>query len=294
MIYNVGRMRPPASKVANKRIPRRKVHETELENRLGLDVPWIESRWQGGKRIVDSIAPEELPQSIRDMFNPGEIKEVESNLDSLVVAGCQRPVLYYCLAQLSDEAKAIREGRRELSVPNEDGEYRLLEKRAKERPYATREELEAVTNNADKTRHILHQYKRELLLAADTGELHSPLGETVVEDVEALQLIEESLHWVASLARAYTPPMIDKLLEAKGYIFLTMYVMAHADGRKSPGQRKAMRDEALKELVGKFYDKGPEPSDLREKLRRFERDYPRPYKLLKSKLDDLHRFHRKR
>lgn len=286
-------MDPPVSKAPKQRIPSKKVHEIELENRLGLDTPWIESRWQGGKRIVDSIAPEELPQSVRDMLNGNEIKEVESSLDSIVVAGCQRPVLYYCLAQLSDEAKAIREGRRELSVPDEDGEYRF-KGWAKERPYATREELEAVRNNADKTRHILHHFRRELLLAAHAGELHSPLGETVVEDVEALQLIEESLHWVASLAQAYTPPLLDKLLEAKGYIFLTTYVMAHADGRKSPGQRKAMRDRALQDLVGKFYERGQESSDLREKLLRFKRDYPRLYKLLRSKLDELHRFHQKR
>lgn len=273
------------------RISRKKVHESELEARLGLDVPWVDVVEKRGKWIDESVAPTDLPESIRAMFDAGEIKEVESCLDSLAALGCQRPVLYFCLEELSDDAGAFREGRKRVSVADEDGEYETLDKWDEGHPYGSRKELEHLIANADLTKHLVHRYRSELLLAAQTGEHRPPGGETELDDVEALSQLEKNLGWVSRLAQEYTPPFLDKILKSKGYLFLTAYVTRYANTKKDPGQRMPARDKTLESLMGKFNDTGQKASDLREKLRKFERDYPRLYKLLIKDLDNLHRFH---
>ena len=62
----------------------------------------------------------------------------------------RRPVLYFCLEELSPEAAAIREGRRRMSVPEKDGEYRSARRADGRRPLATREHMEAVRNKAER------------------------------------------------------------------------------------------------------------------------------------------------
>ena len=108
---------------------------------------------------------------------------------------------------------------------------------------------------------------------------------------DALSLLKESLSWVASLAGAYTTPFEKTLLKSKGLLFLTAYVLGYADARKVRAQRWMGVKRELAGLASLVTKKKWSPSDLRGKLRKFERDYPRLHKLLLRKLDELHRFH---
>jgi hypothetical protein len=115
---------------------------------------------------------------------------------------------------------------------------------------------------------------------------------TVPEDADdALSLLKESLVWVSSLAEAYTAPFEKTLLKSKGLLYLTAYVLAHADAREIRGRRGDGVDTALVGLASMVSGRTWSPSDLREKLRKFEKDHELLYKLLVHKLDELHRFH---
>ena len=189
-------MSPPASKspkgkkTKKARIERRKVSEALLADRLGLYDEWVERWQQGSKCVEESLVPSNLPQFVRKR-TPAEIMDVERNVKRLVAAGCRRPVLYFCVEELSPEAPAIRAGRRRRSVPGKDGEYGLLAVREEERPHATREDMEAVRNKA----RLIHRHQRELLLVGDTREVPLPSGiMTVPENADdALSLLKESL-----------------------------------------------------------------------------------------------------
>lgn len=287
-------MRSPTSKTPKKnRIDRREIDEALLADRLGLNDEWIERWEQGSKCVEESLAPTELPRFIRTKLDRDDIKDVERDVQRLVAAGCLRPVLYFCLEELSPDAAAIRVGLRRMSVPGKDGEYDLLSQREKERPHATREDMEAVSNKAKAARHQIHVYQRELLLVADAKEHPLPSGiMTVPENAEdALALLKDSLTWVSSLAEVYTAPFEKTLLKSKGLLYLTAYVLSHADARKIRGQAQAGVDNALAGLASSVSGKEWSLSDLREKLHKFEQDHQSLYKRLMHKLAELHRFH---
>jgi hypothetical protein len=286
-------MRSPTPKTPRTRVPRRRIEEALLEERLGLHDEWVE-RWEhGGRCVEESLAPAGLPPFIHATLSRHKVYRVEEYLNRLVAAGCSRPVLYFCLEELGPEAAAIREGRRRLSVPEKDGEYRLLDVRDGGRPLATREHMEAVRNKAEAARRLIHRHQRELLLVADTHEFNLPSGmPTVPLDIdEALSLLKDSLSWVASLAEGYTAPFEKTLLKSKGLLFLTAYVLRHAAPRKVAGGRRDGVDKALAGLASLVTKRKFSPSDLRGKLREFGKDHPRLHRLLVRKLDELHRFH---
>jgi hypothetical protein len=288
-------MRSPTSKTPSKeRVPRRRVEEALLADRLRLNDEWVERWEEGGKCVEESLAPAGLPPFIRDTLGRGkDYYDVEGHIRRLVKAGCLRPVLYFCLEQLSPKAAAVRQGRRRKSVPGEDGEFTLADERTEGRPLATREDMEAVRNKAEAARRLIHRYQRELLLVTDTKEFRLPSGmPTVPEDADdALSLLKESLSWVSGLAEAYTKPFERTLLKSKGLLYLTTYVREHADARKIRGRRDKSVDTALAGLASLVTKRAWSPSDLRAKLRKFEADHPRLHKLLVRKLDELHRFH---
>ena len=287
-------MRSPTSKTPRKeRVPRRRVEEALLEDRLRLNDEWVERREEGGKWVEESLAPDGLPPSIRAMLGPRKADDVEGHIRRLVKAGCLRPVLYFCLEELSPEAAAIREGRRRKLVPGNDGEFSPAAERTEGRKLATREDVEAVRNKAEAARGLIHRHQRELLLVADTNEFRLPTGmEAVPKDADdAFWLLNESLSWVASLAGAYTAPFEKTLLKSKGLLHLTAYVLAHAEAKEIRGRRGDGVDTALAGIACLVTKRTWSPSDLRAKLRKFEKDHPRLYKRLVRKLDELHRFH---
>ena len=286
-------MRSPTPKTPVAKVSRRRVEEALLAERLGLHDDWVVRREQGGKWLEESLAPDRLPPFIRATLGQDRTYEVEGHVRWLEKAGCRRPVLYFCLQELSPDAAAMREGRRRKLVPGNDGEFNPTAEWTEKQKLATREDLESVWDNAVKTRRLIHKYQRELLLVADTNEFPLPRGMTTVpEDADdALALLKESLSWVARLAGAYTKPFEKTLLKSKGLIFLTAYVLAHADAREILGRRGDGVDTALADLASMVSGRTWSPSDLREKLRKFEKDHERLYKLLVRKLDELHSFH---
>jgi hypothetical protein len=233
-------MRSPTPKTPLAKVSRKRVEEALLAERLGLHDDWVERWEQGGEWLEGSLAPAELPQFIRDTLGRGnDYDEVEGHIRRLEKAGCRRPVLYFCLEELSPDAAAMREGRRRKLVPRNDSEFNPPAEWAEGRKLATHETLEAVGGNAEKTRRLIHEHQRELLLVADTNEFPLPRGMmTGPEDAaETLSLLKESLSWVARLAGAYTAPLEKTLLKSKGLLFLTAYVLAHADARKVKERR---------------------------------------------------------
>jgi hypothetical protein len=153
--------------------------------------------------------------------------------------------------------------------------------------------MEAVGNKAKAARRLIHRHRRELLLVADAEEDPPPSGimtEPVIAEY-VLALLEDSLTWVSSLAEAYTAPFEKTLLKSKGLLYLTAYVLAHVDARKIRGRRGDAVGDALAGLASVVSRRTWSPSDLLAKLHKFEKDHPRLYKLLVSKLGELHRFH---
>jgi hypothetical protein len=286
-------MRSHTPKTPMAKVSRRKVEEALLAERLGLHDDWV-VRWeQDGKWLEESLAPDRLPPFIRATLGQDKTDDVEGHITWLEKAGCRGPVLYFCLEELSPDAAAMREGRRRRSVPGNDGDFNLSAERTEARALATRQDMKAVRNKAEATRRLIHIHQRELLLVADTNEYRLPSGMvTQPEDPEdALSLLRESLSWVAKLAGAYTTPFEKTLLKSKGLLFLTAYVLAHADARKVRGRRWMGVKKELATLGSLVTKKKWSPSDLRGKLRKFEHDHPRLHKLLLRKLDELHRFH---
>lgn len=286
-------MRSPTSKTPMTKMSRKKVEEVLLADRLGLDDEWVERWEQGGKCVEESLAPAGLPPFIHTTLSRPKVYRVEEYLNRLVAAGCRRPVLNFCLEQLSPEAVAAREGKRWRSVPREDGELDLLVEPMEGRPLATREDMEAVRTKAKATRRLIHRYQRELLLVADTNAFGLPTGmEAVPKDADdTFWLLNESLSWVCNLAEAYSKPFEKTLLKSKGLLYLTAYVLTHADIRETRGRRGNGVDTALAKLASLFTKRELSPSDLRAKLRKFKNDHPRLYKLLVHKLGELHHFH---
>jgi hypothetical protein len=110
---------------------RRRMTETLLEERLGLNHDWVE-RWEGGdgKWREESLAPSELPKFIEARIEQTskkgrtaktvqnkleveravekETKHVNIAIDQIVAGGGCRPVVYYCLQELSPEAEEYR------------------------------------------------------------------------------------------------------------------------------------------------------------------------------------------
>ena len=109
---------------------------------------------------------------------------------------------------------------------------------------------------------------------------------------DAFWLLKESLSWVSSLAKAYTKPFEKTLAEVQGTP-LPDRLRAGACGRKEgPGAASGTAwTGQLAGLASLVTKREWPPSDLRAKLRKFEKDHPRLHKLLVRKLDELHRFH---
>lgn len=260
---------------------RKKVAERLLRERLGLDEDWVNRDDDGNAHL-----PSALPQFLAQKHSRLALKALEEDLDRLVEAGCRRQALYFCLAQLNPEAGWSRQ----LS--------------------ATKEDMEAVANKAKAARKLIQRYRDELLLAASASQQGLPGGmfTTLPDPDEAISVLTNSLTWVSSLVDSYAAPFEKTLLKSKGLLYLTLYVSVHADARRSRTpdsqrvigttviQRRARRsklgtiapDHALASVARLCTSKRWSPSDLREKLKRFQRDFPSLYTKMKSKMLELH------
>ena len=295
---------------ATERTNRRAISEALLAERMGLNDPWIERWEEDGVWREDSCLLGQLPRFIRKMLNEDEIATVENRVDQLVAAGCQRPVVYFCLEQLSPAAEWSRSGGHLKGVQAQQGEE--LAPRKQMRSIATREDMATVASNARAARKEIHKQKSELSIAAEALRYALPVGFfTSAENPEdALLFLESALSWVAKLADAYATPMVSTLIKSKGLLYLAMYVGRHADegklrgkktdcvlpdSKKASGDRRARRTHlpaanVLVDLLSKIMgaDQSWSPSELKDKVESFRQDHPRLHKLLDKRLSELH------
>lgn len=299
-----------------KPIDRKRISETLLADRLGLNEPWIERWEEGGKWREDSYMPDRLPAFIRKNHEKGQIEDIEGEIERLATAGCRRQVVYFCLAQLSPEAAWLRGGGEREPVFKSgrvaavvDADYWVQ----REQRLATRQDLEAVANTAKAARKQIHRYQRELALIAESTDCPLPSGFMCQPEsaVDTLALLRDSLTWAATLADAYTAPFESTLLKSKGLLYLTLYVSMFAHRKKLRGSRlnSLHRDSSMPSgtlrsrgtflaespftsLANVFTDKDKDwsASDLQRKLNGFREDHPRLYKRLAEKLKELHDF----
>jgi hypothetical protein len=295
-----------------KKIDRKEIDEAVLSERLGLRQDWID-RWErDGEWVQESSAPDQLPAFIRNASGKIEIAQAEAAIDRLVVAGCNRRVVYFCLEQLSPAAMEIRSGTEWSAEPGKDGEDDSVHRRG--RKLKPSEDLNKLATKAKAVRKEIHLYQRELLLAAQTNVHPLPVGITTRPELaeDTIALLESSLSWIVKLAEGYAAPYETTLLKSKGLLYLTAYVWMYAESGKLRGPQhlaakdigaanrpevRARRDvhpqdAALASVAtlcsGK--DGGWSPSELYAKLDTFQTDHPRLYALLYSKLKELHDF----
>lgn len=307
---------PKTKTPKTKKLDHKQVSEVLLPDRLGLNEEWIERWEENGEWKVECSAPDQLPEFIRKGRKKPEIEEIEDDIERLVAAGCNRRVIYFCLQQLSPAAIWLRAGGDRKSVEDKRAgltddlreDNTLL---ARQEKLATREDLEAVVAKAWATRELILKHQRELLLTADAAEISLPRCLTARLELaeDALELLANSLTWVAKLAEAYTAPMETILMKSKGLLYLALYVSVYADPKKlrsakvsqvlkdssrASGDVRAKRvsapGNALADVATRCAGEPWSISDLREKLKGFEAEHPQLYDKLRSKLIELHRF----
>ncbi len=194
----------------SEQIDRKKISEELLADRLGLNDDWIDRWEEDGEWREESCAPDQLPEFIRKGHNKKEeIEDIENHIERLVAAGCSRRVVYFCVSQLSADAEWLRAGGDRKSIPDRragiaDNQPKDNTLQKRQQKLVTREDMEAVVNNAKTTRQLIQRHQRELLLVVDAAEHSLPRGLTTRLELaeDALALLEDSLTWLAKLAEA--------------------------------------------------------------------------------------------
>lgn len=200
---------------------RKWITERWLADRLGLDEDWFDWREKGHEVIAEPFAPEELPPFIQAKIEKDvrsglkaklerEIKEnikqdindVNNLVQRLVGAGCCKPVVHFCLAQLSPEAERRRskgelvtflpskKSRAGSDSPSAKAPFRVPGEELRtpasldagsladddkpflmvRRPLATRDNVKEVAKAAMKAKGCVRKYERELWLVASAVE----------------------------------------------------------------------------------------------------------------------------
>src|ERR1035441_1766091 len=217
---------------ATERASRKAINEALLAEMLGLNDLWIERWEENGILREESCALDQLPEFLKRKLNEGEVEALEYRVDQLVAAGCQRPVVYFCLLQLSPAVERMRSGWHLVGKPSWPGEdYKAEEE---QRSVASRENMSSLAANARAVRSQIRRFTSDISLVAKASGIALPacLSHSMGSVDDALDLLENSLTWVAKIAEAYTAPMTKTLLKSKGLLYLTLYVSRHADQRK--------------------------------------------------------------
>lgn len=316
---------------------RKRISDVLLEERLGLDHDWVDKWEQNGKLIEESLAPSELPRfiparieqnakkgrtmrTVQDKVEvqrlvKGEMRDLNSAIDQLVAGGCRRPVLYYCLEELSPESEEYRLRGAKIGASKEllsklpprveaaDEELDIPAVTVRS-PLATRDDLGKVARAAENARAMIFQYRRELrLLAQDAGVSSKfPVPDGITGGWKAIEVLQELLTWAARVSDQYSAPLQTNLFKSKGLLFLAAYVELVAEKYKISGRALAKMHGAVATLADIVMTKDEEggegeiekhwsPSDLILKLNSFEQDSPRLHQKLLRNLRELHEFH---
>jgi hypothetical protein len=276
----------PKAELIDKKIVRKRISELLLIERLHLDQEWLDPENVGGR------LPKGLPRRLKKR-SPREIKEVEQRLDQLVARGCNRRVLYWCLARFGPREDFFRRGGTKV-LPLEDDE--LGEVKFVFSKLATREKIAPLVEHSTNALEYVRKFRKELLLAADVLMEECPLpedpwAEGPCDPVEALTQLQSSLKWVRQLASCWATPQETTLMKSKGILYLLVYVAIHSEpvnaGIREPRRKKRgkahtteppkLMPETAKSIAHIAFLCGEMdlvPADLPIKLKRFRKEHP--------------------
>lgn len=257
-----------------------------LTERLHLDQEWLDPENIGNR------LPKGLPKRLKTR-SPREIKAVEQKLSQFTARGCNRRVLYWCLARLGRRQDFYRKGGTKVVPLEEDesGEVKFVASKL-----ATLQEMKPLVDAVAKARRNISKFRKELLFAADVLAEECPLpdglwAEGPSDPVEALTVLLNSLKWAQQLVSCWATPLETTLMKSKGILYLLVYVSLHADsmdtvvtgtGRRTrvpvhatePTALTPEIAEALADIAHLCGDMDLVPADLPIKLKRFRKEHP--------------------
>ena len=214
----------PKTGSVDKKIVRKRISEVLLTERLHLGQEWLD------RDNVRSRLPKGLPKRFKTL-RPDEIKAIEQNLSRFTTRGCDRRVLYWCLARMGPQEDFFRLGGMKVPPLEEDESGKVRDVYSK---LATREEMKPLVVHAMSARKYVRKFRKELLLAADVLAEECPLpkglwAEGPSDPVEALTVLLNSLKWAQQLVSRWATPSETTLMKSKGILYLLVYVSLHAD-----------------------------------------------------------------
>ena len=243
-------------------------------------------------------------------------------------------MIYACLNELSPKAEESRsrgdlrvDVKKLIWVPEWNGSGDEPDIPMHRQGIASRQKLQSVAKTARKLSELIREYHDELGWSALAGDLpkadapridvehakvidlHRDVTSITEDPWEALDILRNSLRWIAALAEFYSAPLETTLFKSKGLLFLVQYVELVTEEGKLGNRAKTAMHSAMADLAdhvmakdeddekeetkrpqkrkgrNKQSDKQKEkknekekhwsPSDLRAKLHRLEMRFPR-------------------
>jgi hypothetical protein len=259
---------------------RQRIATALVYERLGLDGDWRDPDFE-------IILPTTLPANKVPKLSSLDVREVENGLSRLVAMGCHERALYWCVAQLGNDAEDARQGKRLIIKLHED--ENKSQAVTVNPAMATQQDMKGLMNKARAASKTIRKYRNELLLIADVckDSIDLPGGLELPE--ESIVILLQSLSWVQKLAAAWESPNATALMKSKGLLFLLVYVWACTAGepaggdqkrRHASGKRTARRRlpnnvaQELAEIVHVYQGVNFTAGDLNDKLQDFANDEP--------------------
>ena len=291
----------PKAELIDKKIVRKRISELLLIERLHLNQEWLDPENVGGR------LPKGLPRRLKNR-SPREIKDIEQKLNHLAAHGCNRRVLYWCLARLGRREDFFRRGDTRV-LPLEEDESGVAEFVPSK--LATREEMKPLIEHAMNARKFIRKFRKELLLAADVLTEECPLpdglwAEGPSDPIEAITVLLNSLKWAQQLASCWGTPPETTLMKSKGILYLLVYVSLHANsmdpvvsgtGRRTRVQARTTEptvlapetSQAITDIAHLCGDMDLIATDLPTKLKRFKLEHPTLHARMVDLLETLDR-----
>ena len=281
----------PRAGLIDKKVVRKRISEVLLTERLHLDQEWLDPG------NVRKRLPKGLPKRLKSKM-PEEIKEVEQKLCQLVACGCNRGVLYWCIARMGQREDFFRLGGTRVPPLEEDesGKVRCVSSKL-----ATQEEMKPLVEHAMSARKYIRKFREELLLAADVLAEECPLpdglwAEGPPDPIEAITVLLNSLKWAQQLASCWAKPSETTLMKSKGILYLSVYVSLHMDSMNPSSSEDPHRKvltlaiaEAIVDIGGLCGDIKLLAPDLPTKLKRFKLEHPILHARMVALLETLDR-----
>ena len=227
--YNSRMTQSAAAPNSRKSEYRKRLLELLLMERLGLD-----------EESLDAENRADLPQALPDpddvRLSLPERMNAQRQVDDLLMGGCKRGVVYWCLERLGPKAEARRKGEVHHVEVVEDGPGRSWTSPPK---WPTRITMSAVGAKLRTALDAVHRYQDELLMASEAlgGEVDLPKGGMLtdgpVTDVDAMLILQQSLSWAQKLAESWQGLNQRQWTKSLGPLYLLEYVWLCTKSRQT-------------------------------------------------------------